>query len=205
VICENRVDHVKNWSEFRFLSGAKTSLAALSKLGLPVIVITNQAVIGRGMVPVSVVEDIHRRMVAEVNASGGRIDRVVFCPHRPEEQCACRKPEPGMLLQMAAEMGIDLSRSYLIGDAASDLLAAQRVGCRPFLVLTGRGWAQLMPSLHSVRRFTITHNLWEAAVQILAVEAALSREHLVVTQAVDPSCFQVGRRAIMRSAQGGQV
>ncbi len=193
VICENRVDHVKSWSEFRFLPGAKASLAALSTLGLPLIVMTNQAIIGRGMVPARVVDDIHRCMVAEVEASGGRIDRVVYCPHRPEDQCACRKPEPGMLVQVAGEMGIDLSQSYLVGDAASDLLAGQRVGCQLFLVLTGRGWGQLVPALRSVHRFTITRGLWEAAVRISAAEATLSCEGPVVTQAVSPSGVRTGR------------
>jgi D-glycero-D-manno-heptose 1,7-bisphosphate phosphatase len=189
VICENRVDHVKSWDEFRFLPGAKASLAALSKLGLPLIVITNQAIIGRGMVPARMVDDIHRLMVAEVEASGGRIDRVVYCPHRPEDQCACRKPEPGMLLQVAGEMGVDLSQSYLVGDAASDLLTGQCVGCQLFLVLTGRGWGELLPALRSVHRFTITRDLLEATLQISAAEAALVCEDPVVAQTVRPASF----------------
>lgn len=204
VICENRTDHVKSWDEFRFLPGAKEGLAALSKLGLPLIVITNQAIIGRAMVPAAVVDDIHGRMVAEVEANGGRVDRVIYCPHRPEDRCACRKPEPGMLLQVAGEMGIDLSQSYLVGDAAGDLLAGERVGCRLFLVLTGRGWGQLLPSLRTVHRFTIARNLSEAAIHILAAEAALSCEAAAATQAATPSWFQTGRRAISRSTRGGQ-
>jgi D-glycero-D-manno-heptose 1,7-bisphosphate phosphatase len=176
VICENRPDHVKNWSEFRFLPGAQTSLAALSRLGLPIIAVTNQAIVGRKMVPASVVDDIHRRMVAEVEASGGRIDRVVYCPHRPEDRCTCRKPEPGMLLQVADEMDIDLSQSYLVGDAATDLIAGQRVGCRTFMVLTGRGMQQLLPAFRSVDRFTITLNLMGAASYIFQAELGISYE-----------------------------
>ncbi len=170
VICENRSDHVKSWGEFRFLPGAKNSLAALSRLGLPIIVITNQAIIGRGMVPASVVDDIHWRMVAEVEAHGGRIDRVMYCPHRPEDRCGCRKPEPGMLLQVADEMGIDLAQSYLVGDAATDLVAGRRVGCQTFLVLTGRGLQQLLPTFRSVDQFTITRNLMGATTHILKAE-----------------------------------
>ena len=171
VICENRPDHVKNWDEFQFLPGARNSLAALSRLGLAVVVVTNQAVIGRGIVPASVVDDIHRRMMAEVASYGGRIDRVVCCPHRPEENCGCRKPRPGLLLQVANEMGIDLCRSYMIGDAASDLVAGQCAGCRTFMVLTGRGLQQLLPALHSVDgQFTITRNLMGATTHILKAE-----------------------------------
>jgi D-glycero-D-manno-heptose 1,7-bisphosphate phosphatase len=170
VICENRSDHVKSWDEFRFLTYAKNSLAGLSRLGLPIIVFTNQAIVGRGMVPARVVDDIHRRMVSEVEAHGGRIDRVVYCPHRPEDHCTCRKPEAGMLLQMADEMGIDLAQSYLVGDAATDLLAGQSVGCQLFLVLTGRGLRQLVPSLRLVDRFAVTRNLMEATTHILKAE-----------------------------------
>jgi D-glycero-D-manno-heptose 1,7-bisphosphate phosphatase len=176
VICENRSDHVKSWSEFRFLPGAQNSLVALGRLGLPIIVVTNQAIIGRGMVPAAVVDDIHRRMMAEVEASGGHIDRVVYCPHRPEDRCTCRKPEPGMLLQVADEMDIDLSQSYLVGDAATDLIAGQRVGCRTFLVLTGRGMQQLLPAFGSVDRFAITLNLMGAASYIFQTELGTSYE-----------------------------
>jgi D-glycero-D-manno-heptose 1,7-bisphosphate phosphatase len=175
VICENRPDHVKTWDEFQFLPGAKNSLAALSRLGLAVVVVTNQAAIGRGIVPAGTVDEIHRRMMAEVAAFGGRIDRIVYCPHRPEENCGCRKPKAGMLLQAANEMGIDLSRSYMIGDAASDLLAGQRVGCQTFMVLTGRGLQQLVPAFHSVNgQFTITRNLMGATTHILKAELSVA-------------------------------
>ena len=170
VICENRTDHVKSWDEFRFLPGAKSSLAAMSRLGLPIIVVTNQAIVGRGTVSRAVVDDIHSRMVAEVEAYGGRIYRVLCCPHRPEDGCACRKPQPGMLVQAADEMGIDLRRSYMVGDAASDLMASQRVGCRSFLVLSGRGKQQLLTTLRSVERFTIARNLMGATAHILKAE-----------------------------------
>jgi len=176
VICENRSDHVKSWGEFRFLPGAKDSLVALRRLGLPIIVITNQAIVGRSMVPAEVVDDIHRRMTAEVETFGGRIDRVVCCPHRPEDRCGCRKPEPGMLLQVAGEMGINLARSYLVGDAATDLLAGRQVGCQLFLVLTGRGLQQLVPSRRSVDHFTVTCNLADAATRILKAELGIPHE-----------------------------
>jgi len=175
VICENRPDHVKNWDEFQFLPEAKNSLAALSRLGLAVVVVTNQAVIGRGIVPASVVDDIHRRMVTEVATYGGRIDRVVYCPHRPDENCGCRKPKPGMLLQVANEMGIDLCRSYMIGDAASDLVAGRCVGCRTFMVLTGRGLHQLLPALRSAEgQFAIARDLKGATTQILKAELGVT-------------------------------
>jgi D-glycero-D-manno-heptose 1,7-bisphosphate phosphatase len=197
VICENRSDHVKSWDEFRFLPGATESLAALSRLGLPIIVITNQAIVNRGLVPASVVEDIHGRMMAEVEAYGGRIDRVMYCPHTPQEQCACRKPEPGMLLRAADEMGIDLSQSYMVGDAAADLMAAERAGCRPFLVLTGRGWQQLFSSLSSVNHFTLSRNLLAATSHIVRAELNFVEEREVWiparTRSAQPTFSAAGR------------
>ncbi len=176
VICENRPDHVKNWSEFKFLPGVKNSLVKLSSLGLPIVVVTNQAVIGRGLASAEKVEEIHRLMVAEVTAAGGRIDRVYYCPHLPEEGCDCRKPKTGLLLQAAAEMGLDLNQSYLVGDAATDILAGQQVGCRTFLVLTGRGVEQLVPALHATagHYFTVVRNLLEVADHLYRAEVSLN-------------------------------
>lgn len=176
VICENRPDHVKNWAEFQFLPGVKNSLASLSSLGLPIIVVTNQAVVGRGLVTAQEVEDIHNRMVAEIVASGGRIDRIIYCPHRPEDECDCRKPKPGMLLQAATEMDIDLVESYLIGDAATDIQAGYQVGCRTFLVLTGRGAEQLVSALNMAggHFLTVVRNLAEAVENIIKTETGQS-------------------------------
>lgn len=192
VICENRSDHVKSWDEFRFLPGAKRSLAALSQLGLPIIVVTNQAIVGRKMVPSSVVDDIHLRMVAEIETDGGRIDRVMYCPHRPEDRCGCRKPESGMLLQAADEMGIELSASYLVGDAATDMLAGQRVGCRLFFVLTGRGFQQILPAVHAVDDFTITRNLMGVATRIIKAEIGVPDE----MERLSPTYVRRSRRSL---------
>jgi D-glycero-D-manno-heptose 1,7-bisphosphate phosphatase len=143
VINENRSDHVKSWAEFIFLPGALDALRRLAQLPLPVLVVSNQAVIGRGIMTGGEVEAINRRMIAEVSAAGGRIDDVFICPHRPDEACDCRKPRPGLLLQAAERWDLDLRRCILIGDAGNDILAAHSAGCQPVLVLTGRGVAQL--------------------------------------------------------------
>lgn len=171
VICENRSDHVKTWQEFQFIPGAIESIVALSRLGLPIVVVTNQAVIGRGMAPASAIEDVHNRMVAQITARGGHIDRVLYCPHLPHDNCSCRKPEPGMLLRAAHELGLDLARSYMVGDALTDLIAGQQVGCRTFLVLTGRGFEELTPALdHLGDTFTVCRNLVHVTTHILKSE-----------------------------------
>ena len=168
VICQNRADYVKNWDEFLFLPGAKQAIASLSKLNIPIVVITNQSAIGRGLVSAETVAEINRRMTAEIVTAGGRVDKVMVCPHRPEERCGCRKPEPGMLLQAAQELNINLKRSFLVGDALSDLMAGRRVGCHNFLLLTGRGLQQVTQAMQTMPNgFTLTRNLSEAALQIV--------------------------------------
>jgi D-glycero-D-manno-heptose 1,7-bisphosphate phosphatase len=143
VINHNRPDHVKTWAEFSFLPGALDALRTLAGLDWPVVVISNQAAIGRGLISREAVDEINRRMAAAVRAAAGRIDDVLYCPHRPDEACECRKPQAGLLLAAADRLGLNLGDSFLVGDAESDVLAARAAGCRPVLVLTGRGAEQL--------------------------------------------------------------
>ncbi|HEY75931.1 MAG TPA: D-glycero-beta-D-manno-heptose 1,7-bisphosphate 7-phosphatase [Thermoflexia bacterium] len=171
VICRNREDYVKDWEEFHFLPGALDALARLARTDLRVVVVTNQSAINRGIVPVDVVESIHARMVEAIEARGGRIDGIFYCPHRPDEGCNCRKPRPGLLLQAAEALDLDLEGSYLIGDAESDLQAGRAVGCRRFMVLTGRGRRQLFRCwVHGERGFTVVVNLQAAVDRILRLE-----------------------------------
>jgi len=139
VINRNRPDHVKSWSEFRFLSGSVEALVRLTRAGHRTFVITNQAIVNRGVVSAEVVATINRRMAEEVARHGGCIDAVLLCPHLPEEGCGCRKPMPGLLLQARERLGANLEEAYVIGDFSSDLEAARVAGCTPILVLTGRG------------------------------------------------------------------
>lgn len=150
-------------------------MARLAESELAVVIITNQAAINRGLVSVDTVEDIHRRMVQAIQAAGGRVDGVFYCPHRPDEQCTCRKPQPGMLLQAARELDIDLTGSYLIGDAWTDVLAGQAVGCQCYMVLTGRGRRQFLSYLRKGlgqgrenNNFRLARNLQGAVRMILA-------------------------------------
>lgn len=172
VINENRPDYVKSWAEFVFLPGALEALAMLGRLSWPVIVVSNQSAIGRGIVGQEVVDEINGRMVAAVEAAGGRIDGVLYCPHRPDEGCACRKPRPGLLLLAAERFGLDLAASHLIGDAESDILAAQAVGCRAILVKSGRGAEQLaLLRQRHVDGYLVAEDLADAAGWILASAA----------------------------------
>lgn len=139
VINQNRADHVKTWEEFEFVPGALDSIRELTATGLPIFVVTNQATVNRGQMAVETLDSIHEQMLAEIRRAGGEVAKVYYCPHDNHEQCACRKPEPGMLQQAAQEFGIDLTRSFIVGDAWTDVAAGQAVGTHGILVMTGRG------------------------------------------------------------------
>lgn len=139
VINDERPGYVQRWEQVHFLEGVMPALARLAESEFKIVVVTNQSAIGRGIVDRVCVDEIHRRMLEQIRQHGGRIDRIYVCPHRPEEGCECRKPAPGLLQQAQSELGVDLSRSYLIGDHTTDLAAARAVGATGILVRTGRG------------------------------------------------------------------
>jgi histidinol-phosphate phosphatase family protein len=121
------------------IDGVADAIAAFNRAGLPVIVVTNQAGIGRGYYSMDDYRAVNDAM-AKIFASGGaHVDGWYCCPHAPWTDCACRKPRPGMLEQAAREHGIDLTRSVLVGDKESDHLAARAYGCGAVLVRTGYG------------------------------------------------------------------
>jgi len=112
-------------------------------------------------------------MIDEIALHGGRIEAVAYCPHRPDENCVCRKPQPGLLVSLAHEYGVNLNDSVLIGDALGDVEAALAAGCRAILVLTGRGAEQLKLALEAGRTgFDVATDLNEA-IELLLQETAL--------------------------------
>jgi D-glycero-D-manno-heptose 1,7-bisphosphate phosphatase len=138
-----RDDHVKAPQEWIAIEGALESVARLNQAGWHVVVATNQAGIGRGLVDMTSLNAIHQHMMQSLMTHGGRIDAVFICPHTPEEQCSCRKPLPGLMQQIAERYGIDdLSRVPMVCDTVRDLQASQAAGCESHLVRTGRA-AQL--------------------------------------------------------------
>ncbi len=178
VIGENRPDHVKSWDEFRFLPGALDALRWLRLAGFHTFVVTNQAIVNRGVVAAGVVEDINSRMAMSVARSGGWIDDIRYCPHDYDENCQCRKPRPGMLLQLAAQWQVDLSRSYMVGDAWTDIAAGQAASCRSIMVRTGRGAEQA--NLSEARQNLAHHtaaDLATAVVWLLHEEAIVLPFH----------------------------
>jgi D-sedoheptulose 7-phosphate isomerase len=126
--------YVTSWEQFRFIDGMVEAIASLATLDLPIIVVSNQACIGKGLLNEPALESITRRFVADIQRGGGRVDAVYYCPHRPDEKCGCRKPNPGLLEQAGRDWQIELGRSVMVGDSASDLDAAAAVGCGAILV-----------------------------------------------------------------------
>jgi histidinol-phosphate phosphatase family protein len=128
-------DYVTNWEDFRFLPGVPEALATLKRLGYLLVVVTNQRCVGRGIVSEEALRKIHARMVRELSDRGADLDAVYYCPHEMEEECDCRKPKPGMILSAIRSfyesgMEVDLSRSFIIGDSETDILAGRAVGMR---------------------------------------------------------------------------
>ena len=139
VINEDIGTWVKSWDEFTFLPGVFDALRRLNGTSHAVVVVSNQSGVGRGKVQAAAVDEVHRRMQAEISSRAGRLDAIYYCPHHPDDGCQCRKPRPGLLRQAADELNLDLTRCYLIGDAVRDIEAALEAGCLPILVLTGKG------------------------------------------------------------------
>ena len=131
--------YVRDPAEFRWLPGALEGLAMLRQAGLHLSVVTNQSGVGRGLMSLEQLAAVHARMQAEASAHGGALDAVLFCPHAPQDRCACRKPAPGLIEAAVARSGVAASDTIVVGDDRRDLEAAQRAGVVAALVRTGKG------------------------------------------------------------------
>jgi D-glycero-D-manno-heptose 1,7-bisphosphate phosphatase len=171
VINENRVDHVKSWDEFRFIPGALEAIAELTAAGLRIFVITNQAVVNRGIMTSSEVDAVNARMMDVIREYGGRVESVIYCPHRPEDLCNCRKPAPGLFFLAAERYQLNLTESLIIGDAFADIDAGWAAGCPGVLVLTGRGRDQLASSSPRYRDVPVVDDLLAASRLILRLDS----------------------------------
>jgi D-glycero-D-manno-heptose 1,7-bisphosphate phosphatase len=126
--------YVTQWSEFRLIEEIAPALVELSALGLPVLIVSNQAGVGKGLITMHSLTEITNHLVSDLRDLGARIDALYYCPHRPEDACVCRKPRAGLLQQAAQDWRIDLHRSVLVGDSPSDVEAARAVRCRTVLL-----------------------------------------------------------------------
>jgi D-glycero-D-manno-heptose 1,7-bisphosphate phosphatase len=143
-------------AQIRIVPGAPAALARLGRAGFELVVVTNQTVVARGLASEDRVTEIHRVLAARLASEGGAaISGFYVCPHHPSASvaeyrlaCGCRKPRPGLLFRAAEELGLDLGRSYMVGDRITDVAAGARAGCRTALVRAGG--AYLQPPIETV-------------------------------------------------------
>ena len=164
VIIENRLNYVRSWQDVEIYPQAIRALVRIANTPYRIIIVTNQSAVGRGLITLDTAWDINNRLVKVIEKSGGRIDGVYMCPHAPQDGCNCRKPEPGLMLQAEQEHNVDMSKSILIGDALTDLLAGQSSSVRNLaLVRTGRGASQAHhPQREELAPFPVFEDLMEA-------------------------------------------
>ncbi|MGB0128759.1 MAG: D-glycero-beta-D-manno-heptose 1,7-bisphosphate 7-phosphatase [Rhodocyclaceae bacterium] len=141
VINFDSAQFIKSPDEWKPIPRSLDAIARLSQWGYRIVVATNQSGIGRGLFDMDTLNAIHDKMMRAVSQVGGRIDAIFFCPHAADSTCKCRKPNPGMLLEIAERYNIDLKGVPAVGDSLRDLQAAVAVGAQPVLVLTGKGEA----------------------------------------------------------------
>lgn len=141
VINEDSDAFVKNLDEWIPLTGSIEAIARLSKAGHIVAVATNQSGLGRGLFDRAELEAMHDHLNELVAAQGGKLAGIYFCPHKPDDGCLCRKPLPGLLDQLAADLKMSLRDASMVGDSLRDLEAGLARGCHPVLVRTGKGAA----------------------------------------------------------------
>jgi len=157
VINRDRPGSVCAMGDFEILPHAARAIAQLNAKGYHVLVISNQACVGRGELAPEGLDAIHHELQRQLGRLGGRIDRFYVCPHVDEDDCNCRKPRPGLIDLACADYGFERAATWLVGDSARDVEAARRAGCRPALVRTGKSlsgsWHTGVPVFDDLAQF----------------------------------------------------
>ncbi len=132
VINQNPVEgeYVTRWEDFHILPGVVEGITLLNRAGFSVIVVTNQRCVAKGLLTIADLERMHKRMTDVLAIAGATIDATFYCPHEMEPSCDCRKPAPGMLLNAARSLGLELAASWMIGDSDIDIEAGKNAGCK---------------------------------------------------------------------------
>ena len=143
--------YIRSPDDWQPIDGALDAVARLHRAGFGLAVATNQSGIGRGYFNLATLDAIHAKMRAAIEAAGGQLAAVAYCPHDPDAGCDCRKPAPGLLLAAARQLGIDAERLLMVGDSAPDMQSAHAAGCRAVLVPWGYGHHTLPAWLDPLR------------------------------------------------------
>lgn len=160
--------YIKSPAEWRAIPESLEAITRLNQAGYIVTIATNQSGVGRGYYSIETLDAIHKKMLSELSAVGGRIDKIVYCPHTPEDNCVCRKPKVGLLRQIAQDFNADLTQAWVIGDALRDLQAAFAVQAHAALVLTGKGESVLTKHVDNLKNIPVYANLARAVDAILS-------------------------------------
>ena len=139
VVNQDSDDYIRSVNDWIPIPGSIEAIVRLSRAGYRVAIATNQSGLNRGYFTLDDLESIHNRLCTMVEEQGGNIAGIFYCPHRPDENCSCRKPDIGLLQAIESELGDSVAGCYFIGDSLKDLQAGQAMGCKPVLVLTGKG------------------------------------------------------------------
>ena len=162
----DEVGHLSRAEDLKLIPGAPDAVKRLRAAGAAVVVVTNQAVVARGLIDEDGLKRVHEKLEALFAAEGALFDAIYYCPHHPEKdhadaqdpkyrrECDCRKPKPGMLTRAAAKADIDLAGSFMIGDRWRDIEAGRRAGCRT--VLIGDGYGETFTSPPDARFSSLT-------------------------------------------------
>jgi D-glycero-D-manno-heptose 1,7-bisphosphate phosphatase len=132
-------DFIKSPEEWTAIPGSLPAIKRLNDAGFIVCVATNQSGVGRGLFTIETLNQIHDKMTKQLAALGGKIDNIVYCPHKPEDNCACRKPKSEMIRRLMNQYHTPPENTWVIGDALRDLQAGEAEGCQTILVRTGKG------------------------------------------------------------------
>lgn len=179
--------YVTRWRDFKFLPGVFQALKILNKSGIRVVVISNQAGVGKGYFSREELDEVTSRMLDEINRNGGRIEEVYYCIHKKEDNCQCRKPKPGMLVNALRKYKADPRKTYFIGDSEVDVLAGRSLGMKTVFVRSGKTTVEEMRKW-PVKPDYIFADLLEAVKWLLEKEkrkadrAVRRRENVIVEE-----------------------
>lgn len=166
VINEDSDEYIKSAEEWVPIAGSIDAISLLSKAGLDIFVATNQSGLARGLFDRATLDAMHAKMLRLVEAAGGEIKAIVFCPHGPDDGCDCRKPAPGLVRQIEKLANRSPENAWFVGDTSKDILAARATGARPILVRTGKGQRTLEKGEH-LDDVPVVDDLYAAAKLIL--------------------------------------
>jgi D-glycero-D-manno-heptose 1,7-bisphosphate phosphatase len=170
VINQDSANFIKNPNEWIAITGSLEAIALLNQSGFRVVLATNQSGVSRGFFDMATLNNIHDKMHKALSQVGGRIDALYYCPHAAEDSCECRKPKTGMMEDIGRRFSLNLNQIFGVGDSLRDLEAYASVGCKPILVLTGKG-EETLTAGNLPAGTLIFADLTEAVQHLIAEEA----------------------------------